>query len=127
MTKTIIFEPTYPEPQLCFCGCEVMHFNKHIKTKVHRKAEKEHGLESVIKKKRAPSKTTEEKKAYMREYMRKYNKENKESYEKRKEKYRKYRNDNRMKCLIQMYKSRERVSAGERKNYKEEEKKEEKK
>lgn len=116
--KTILFEPSYKEEQQCICGAVVRHFNKHIKTKMHRLAEEKYGFNSEIKKKKTKSK--EDKKVYMREYMRKYNKENKESYEARKEKYKEYRKENRIKCLEQMYDCRYRIKNGERKNFKEE-------
>ena len=118
--KTIIFNPSYDEPQKCICGAEVLHFNKHIKTKIHKKAEQDYGFVSVIKKKKKRSK--EDKKVYMREYMRNYNEKNLDSYNERKEKYKEYRKENRIKCLTQMYDCRFRIKNGERKNFKEEDK-----
>jgi len=129
-TKMIIaFEATYEEKQKCFCGSMVKHFNQHIHTDKHKKAEKENNLSSVIKPKpKKQGKTAEERRSYMRKYMTKYNKTNKESYDIRKDKYKQYRRENRIKCLTQMYDSRQRISDGERKNHKEElEEKEDKK
>jgi len=115
MATTIIFEPSYKEGELCYCGKIVKHFNKHILTKKHLLFDKENNMRSEIKKKE--KKTKEDRKEYMREYMKKYNEEKKESYEERKEKYKEYRKENRIKCLKQMYKSRERVFNNQRKNY----------
>ena len=123
MTTTIVFEPSYEEAQLCYCGKMVKHFNKHILTKKHILFDKENNMLSEIKKKK--KKTKAERKEYMRNYMKKYNKENEDSYIERKNKYLQYRKDNRIKCLKQMYNCRERVENGERINYCKEEEEEE--